>query len=1110
MINYKKISFGLSNLRENSGRGVVSGFASLIVLVATISGAEAKELTLQIEAQSTDQALLALAETADVQIVFASDLVAKNQSAGLDATLSLDDALDELLEGTNLEYNISPDGLVIVMPRDLPDPSSYVESDVMQLASSSEVVQPATARVVYEADGGAGDVADEAEEMILEEVIITGSRLARSTLDSSVPVVAVSDIDLKLAGTVNLENIINTLPQFTGGQTSRSNNPGTGATQINLRGLGFNRNLVLVNGKRYMYFDESQVTDINTIPAALVERIEVVTGGSSAVYGSDAIAGVTNFILRKDFEGLEVKAQIGGSMEGDGTTTDVSVTMGGNFSDDRGNAVVSVNYYDRESILQGTRNYSMFALGDGFDENGDPALIPRGSTQTPDGGFSNIPYGPALLLPENAALRDSLIAAGIGDIGRRGFTYDGVGTDTRAFLDPADRYNFAPLNYLQTPMERTGIMAMSHYDLTDKVEAYLEASFSDNEVDHQLAEANISYIFAIDTDNPYASPEIQDVLTELDNVQGGGTGDGIADLRISRRFSEVGPRQALSQRTAWRVGGGFRGDLGDFGDNFFQDMSFDVSYYFTKTDNVLELNNTVSFSKLSAGLLRPAPGVDPLVNLFGANAMSQEAADALRIDTRNLSSTELKVFQGSLTGDIMELPAGPLAASMGVEWRSAYAISTPDQAFLSGDVVGFSGFLGTEGEVDVKEVFGEVRIPILAGAAFAEDLTVNGGFRYSDYDLDNVGGVWTYLGGVEWSPTTALKFRGQFQHAIRAPNIGELFAGQSNGRPRATDPCATPNAASDPGLRAICEATGVPAHSVGDPGLQPNDRIDAVFGGNPDLDAESSDTVTFGIVYIPEQASGLRMSLDYFDIDVTDAISTLAGGVDNILNLCYNVIQDASSAMCQAVQRSPVDGVISLPYAVQALNQNIGALQVSGLDATLQYGFDVGWGMLADSSAFSIDFGATWTDDFDITPVADQPDEINHCVGAFGNTCGEVRPEWKTSTRLTWMTGPLSLSLRHRFLSSVTDDQILIPRRLGNPGPDESDFAEPVLASQNYFDLAFLYAMSNYDISFHGGINNVTDQTPPITGRSQQQANTYPSTYDALGREYFVAVTAAF
>ena len=230
----------------------------------------------------------------------------------------------------------------------------------------------------------------------------------------------------------------------------------------------------------------------------------------------------------------------------------------------------------------------------------------------------------------------------------------------------------------------------------------MEASFSDNVVDHQLAESNISFIFGIDVDNPFVSPEIQEVFNQLDMVQDGGAGDGIVNLRISRRFSEVGPRQALIKRTAWRAGGGIRGELGDLGEKMFHNMSFDAYYYFTQTDNISELNNTVSFSGLNAGLLRSAPGVDPLVNPFGAHSMSQEAADALRINTRNVSTSQLKVAAASLTGDIIELPAGSLAASLGVEWRSAFASSTPDGAFLSGDVVGFSGFLGTVGEVEVR------------------------------------------------------------------------------------------------------------------------------------------------------------------------------------------------------------------------------------------------------------------------------------------------------------------------------------------------------------------------------------------------------------------------
>jgi outer membrane receptor protein involved in Fe transport len=950
----------------------------------------------------------------------------------------------------------------------------------------------------------------------LAEIIVTGSRIPRPDIEGTAPVTLVSEQEFVISGAANVESLLNTLPQFTPSRTARSNNPGNGAAQIYRPGLGANRNLVLVNGRRYMFFDETQVTDINTIPSALVQRVEVVTGGASAVYGSDAIAGVTNFILRDDFEGVEFRGQIGGDTDGDAQTKSMSVTMGGNFADDRGNAVVSIDYYDREPILQGERSYSRVALGDGVVD-GAPALVARGSTQGPNGSFGNIPFGAALNVPGREGLRDALAAAGLSSIGALGFTFDDAGTTARPFVDPQDRFNFAPDNYLQTPQERYALTALADYEISSNITGYLEGAFASNRVDSRLAAANIDFGFQYNTNNPFLSPEVQEVLRQLDLQEGpvvGGVvvpgptaGDGLVNLRTLKRFAEVGPRVALTQRDSWRVGGGVRGDLGDFSEQYLRKMSFDAYYFTMRSNSVTNLNNNVSFSKLSAGLLRPSPGADPLVNVFGQN-MSPEAVAALRINTANTVDTELQVAAATIGGEMFDLPAGAVAASLGTEWRKSAARNTPDHALSSGDVIGFSGFQPTDGEVKVWELFGEFLVPVLKDLSYADSLTLNGGFRYSDYDLDNVGGVWTYLGGADWAISRSVALRGQYQHAIRAPSIGELFGGQTASRPLATDPCAQASSATDATVRALCVQTGVPEAFVGNAAIQPNTRIDTVTGGNPDLQEETADTVTFGFVITPQAIPRLSVTVDYFDIEVEDAIAAFAGGANSILSLCYLTIQDANSSACQAVQRNPTTGIISLPYAIQAVNANIGELAVSGIDLQARYGFDVDWGLLSDVSTFDLSFAGTWTEKFDVTPLADRPGDVNECVGAFGNTCGEPRAEWKSTARVSMITGPLTLSLRHRFIDAVTDDRIVLPARSGNPGPSKKDFAAPELDSQHYLDLSFLYDFHGGKISINGGINNITDSDPPITGGSQQQANTWPSTYDALGPEFFLGIIA--
>jgi outer membrane receptor protein involved in Fe transport len=374
-------------------------------------------------------------------------------------------------------------------------------------------------------------------------------------------------------------------------------------------------------------------------------------------------------------------------------------------------------------------------------------------------------------------------------------------------------------------------------------------------------------------------------------------------------------------------------------------------------------------------------GATPVLNIFGQN-ISQAGVDAINVNSTNVTNADQQVAVATIGGEAFDLPAGAVNFSVGLEWRSAEAEYIPDEFLRSGDVVGFNPGLPTSGDITSKEFFAEVRVPILADIPAIQNLTLNGGYRSSDYDLDGVGRVSTYLYGLDWRVNDSVAFRGQFQRAIRAPNIGDLFGGQNLNFQGLTDPCSIRNTANRTAtVRQLCEATGVPAISVFGGGVQPNDIIPVLSGGNPDLQEESSDTTTLGVVLTPSFVDDLVVTIDYFDIKLFGAIAQLGGGAQNTLNLCYFTVQDATSDFCQAVHRDPASGAIVVPYSLNVQQANIGRLATVGVDLGARYGWDAGFGM-EGASRFDINTQWTYTDKFTITPMLEVPQNRNRCVGA--------------------------------------------------------------------------------------------------------------------------------
>ncbi len=971
----------------------------------------------------------------------------------------------------------------------------------------------------------------------VQEVVVTGSRIARqNAFDTPTPVTTVSAQDLQLSGTFNVEQALSETPQFVAATNggSQSNVVPGGEAYINLRGLGQVRNLVLVDGRRFTVQGTDLTTDINTIPEPLIERTEIVTGGSSAVYGSDAIAGVVNFIMKKDFQGV----QLDGHVDFDRVTTtptySTDLTVGNNFADNRGNIVLSLDYLNRGAISREDVPYAVPALTDGcvtassynsrgpgmplpgnptgqacLNAGGVMGLIASGSADIPDGRFAPISSS---LLPtgSNAAANAAYANAGLGGVGSFGWTYNDAGSTARPALDPQDRYNNSLVNYMQVPQQRWMLNSFAHYDLAPTVTAYAEFHFSDNKVTALLAPSNADGTFLYNDNNPYLTPQMQTLLGALDAAETGKTcsslnstvcttpNDGIAALSSGRRFVETGDRINVSDREAWRFVGGFKGDLGNLTDRFLKNISYDAYYLFTQTNETDHQTGAISRSHLQAALLS-VNGAPPVCDIFGLR-ITPACVNAIAITSTNLVHTKMSGGAVNLNGTVADLWAGPMQFVLGGEHRYTFAEYDPDFYLASGDVAGFNAITPTHGSESVSEAFGELRVPLLAHLPAVDNLAASGAFRYSDYDT-GVGAVWTYSGGLDWHVTPDATLRGQFQHAIRAPNVGELYGGQNTAFTVVNDPCSSlpPSSLQTAAVRAVCIATGVRPGDVFTGGIQPNPYIANTTGGNPDLTAEASDTITFGTVLTPRILPNFALSVDWYRINVSGAILPLSGGIAGVLQNCYYTLQNASSVFCQAIQRDPATGQIT---NVNAGNANAGALRTEGFDIEGRYAYPLGWGLLGPMSKLELSSDWTYVTQFTLTPIKDQPNINDPCIGAYGPTCGEPMPSWKGVTRLTWANGPLNLSLRYRFIDSVTIDKYLLPLRSGSTLPPLDTLTHPKLPSANYLDLSFSWDITD-KLQISGGINNILDWGPPIVGSSAGYGNTWPATYDPYGQTFF-------
>lgn len=922
----------------------------------------------------------------------------------------------------------------------------------------AQAADPASVPATPSAAPAAGEPADG------ETIVVTGSRLGGLQLQQASPIAVVSAQDFALSGQSNVENVLKDLPQLVPSTTGASNNPGGGVATADLRGLGSTRTLVLVDNRRYVAYDSNQVVDLNTIPAGLIERVDIVSGGRSAVYGSDAISGVINFVMKKDFSGVQANANYRINEAGDGGTFNGNLLLGGNFEDGRGNATVYFDYTKRNGILQSARDYSRQAQVD----DGEGGLIPGGSGSIEGTRFA------------------------IGGVNRK-FEPDG---SYSAYSAATDAYNYAPSNYLQVPQERFLMSAQTHYDVSDALTVYAEGQFINNRVKNQLAPTPFTGSVALDADSSFLSAGSRTLLQGLDT-----DGDGYVTSTIYRRLSEVGNRVSSLDNTAYRTVLGAKGDIGG-------GWNYDAYYSYSRTKSIETQTGNVSRSRVLQALRTSydtngnlvcsdsSNGCVPL-NIFGAGNISAAAASFITIPVQNSSTISEQVASASISNrDLFDLGAGPVGVVVGTEYRREHGSYNPDFSLSSGDVVGFNAGEGLGGGYNVKEAYTEVAVPLLADLPLIKKLEVNGAYRYSYYSTA-AKSVNTYSGGAVWSLIDDISLRGQYSRAVRAPTVSDLFSGASQDFPAATDPCTTAVARTNTNLNASCVATGVPAALIGSAYDGGSTQIQTVNGGNPALREETSDTYTAGIVLQPRFLPGFSFTADYYKIKIANYISTV--GTTNLIRACYgdadNGYTPYDSSYCSSLPRD------TNSYAItDAANSlaNTGGVSTRGVDFEARYGMPLNFGAFGSTtSRLDLRFSGTRLIAFDYNPVAAIPDLTIDCAGKFGQTCGNPYAKWRLSTRATYATGPMTVSVLYRHLSAVKDDDSV------------TTYAVEKIKAYDYFDLTAAFKIQN-GFTWSVGVNNVFNKQPPILGDNQQQANTYPSTYDPYGRAFFVSTNVSF
>lgn len=923
-----------------------------------------------------------------------------------------------------------------------------------------------------------------------ERIEVTGSRLKRADVETASPVTVLGRMEIDSSGFQNIGDLLRNINQAdVGGLTQLTNNTNgnDGSQTISLRNLGASRSLILVDGRRWLALGGGQ-TDISQIPLATVDRIEVLADGASAVYGSDAISGVINIITRKDYEGLEVDVTKGANFEGDGQVTTTGLTAGAKNS--KTSSFLSVSSTEQKEIMAGDREISKYplfatpqAFGSSFAEFGR-FTVPRSAIGLT--GAGNIAVA---LKPEK----------------------EGAGTRTAADFEPfgnKHRYNFAPDNYLLTPSKRLSIFGKVDHEFSDNVRGFAQVTYNQRKSVTQIAPVPLTM---------FASGPQWEIPISAQNVY---NPFGVEIRGAGFRTSPVGPRTYTQDYDVYFMTGGLEGDF-EFAERSF---SWDVSLSrgeatrgVTGTNfiNLQNLRNALgpSYVAASGQAFCGTPtatirGCVPL-NLFnGVTGFTKPMQDYIKYTLNESTIIGNQDFTANLAGDILELPAGPLAFAAGVQIRTNTFADTPDSTIAAG--LSSSNFREpTKGAQKAEESYFELAIPVLNELPFVEALEISVAGRFSDFENSgNIGSTFTateldnesFKVGFTWRVTEELMLRGNFSDTFRAPSVADLYSGGSEGFPSATDPCTSsltnPWATASAEVKARCIAAGVPVTGSS----QSTSQLRSLGGGNPFLSPEQGDTKTLGLVYNPSWLDGFDMTADLWEIELGDALSTLTAA--NILNNCYR-LGDATS--CGFVERNAAGDIST----VRTAQFNLASLTVSGVDASFNYTQDIGdWGRLAFrlNTTYTTEYKSTIGDLSQAVNLVSQPnEEIYRLRSNLATTWdyGDFSATWtiRHTSRLRETCG----GLEGFFAAGLSTTQICnTPDYVNRDGETE---ASNFIGSVFYHDVSGAYS-APWDATIRVGVRNLFKKEPPVSLNAF--ANSFIQTYDIPGGQWFVQYTQKF
>ncbi|MFP6838714.1 MAG: TonB-dependent receptor [Pseudohongiellaceae bacterium] len=918
----------------------------------------------------------------------------------------------------------------------------------------------------YLLSGGLQTVIAQEEEIV--EIAVTGTRIRGLNPDSFSPVAIITQEAIAISGKISIGELLQEMPSQGSGLNRNYNNGGDGSVRMDFRNLGSGRTLILVDGKRWINSGEGAngSVDLNTIPTASVERIEILKDGASAVYGSDAIGAVINIITKDDYNGVEFQAQTGEYVDGGGLANSYQFTAGRSFED--GSFMIGASLVEIEDLHNSDRKQTAARPSFG------------GSSGTPQGRLA---YGGVVPGCSNFTVNEGTSGASPGDF--------------RCWTSPDDRFNYNPYNYVETPNERVNLFAKGRFNIAENTDVYLFGIYQNRESDQLLAPMPLFYGFGdfggsegISANNPYNPFGLEFCDLYGNSVEGKACNstnypDGYATGWFGRRLLEAGNRNFIQDIQTYRLEAGIETEYN----------GWDISAYAiigqnkatTTTEGLL---NTANIKKALAGDCT-SPCVP--MNVFGgqgpdsvymgdglwsgSGSITPEMVDYITFQAHDMGKNEMKSYGFDIVGELGALPAGPVGVAFGYEFRNEEGMFSPD-AFIAAGLSSGNAASPTSGGFDVDEWYAEFAIPVL------DNLDLSAAVRFSDYST--FGSTTNTKIGVTYSPIEMVSFRATFSEGFRAPSIGALYSGNNDSYPDLKDPCDvnSTNFTGAGGVQSgVCASQGVPNGFT-----QPNTQIRTTVGGNPDTKPEESKGYNFGIIVRPIE--NLTVYLDYYDIEIEDTISTI--GSQLILNGCYT---GSNPAYCSQLQRLPTGYFKDIRNTVY----NIGKVETSGYEITATYDWDNTWGAWRAIADFA------FLDEFDVTKANGA---VEHYAGyVVGNSRDQFK-DMKGNLQLFWNRNDISASVTAQYHEEVKGVASTVPKTLADGTKEAGD--DPRKLDQTwYLDAQASYNLDSFNSIITVGIDNILDEDPPYFPDSF--ANDFDPSYRTWGSQFWYArVTTSF